>query len=131
MLFRNSTPLAFPTRDDPMSIATDARYNVIGACLNQIQDGEIRPLSFFSRKLSPTESRYSTFDKELLAVFAAVKKWRDIISTNNTTVLTDHKPIIGAFKSNKSRLSDRQQRHLSFISKFWYVRSLATYSNLS
>jgi hypothetical protein len=32
-----------------------------------------QPLGFFSRKLTDTESRYSTFDRELLAAHAAIK----------------------------------------------------------
>jgi hypothetical protein len=35
-----------------------------------------RPLGFFSRKLTDTESRYSTFDCELLVAPAAIKHFR-------------------------------------------------------
>jgi hypothetical protein len=35
-----------------------------------------RPLGFFSRKLTDTESRYSTFDRELLAAQAAIEHFR-------------------------------------------------------
>jgi hypothetical protein len=35
-----------------------------------------RPLGFFSRKLTDTESRYSTFDRGLLAAHAAIKHFR-------------------------------------------------------
>ena len=55
---------------------------------------------------------------ELLPIFAAVKKWKCLIDGMSTTVFTDHKPIVGAFNSNKPRSSDRQQRQLSFISEY-------------
>ena len=71
-----------------------------------------------SRRLTDTERRYSTFDRELLAIFAAVKKWKCLMDGMSTTVFTDHKPIIGAFNSNKPRSSDRQQRQLSFIGEY-------------
>lgn len=109
--------LSFPKADCPISITADASNTAIGGCLNQTIDGENRPLSFYSRKLSDTESRYSTFDRELLAVFAAVKKWKHLIDGSAVTVFTDHKPLVGAFHNTKERLSDRQQRHLSFISE--------------
>ncbi len=35
-----------------------------------------QPLGFFSRKLTDTESHYSTFDRELLAAQAAIKHFR-------------------------------------------------------
>jgi hypothetical protein len=35
-----------------------------------------RPISFFSRKLTDTESHYSAFDHELLAAQAAIKHFR-------------------------------------------------------
>jgi len=114
----DATYLAFPSKSGPMTISADASNDAIGACLNQAQSEGVKPLCFFSRKLSATERRYSTFDKELLAVFCAVKKWRDLIDPKCTTIFTDHRPLIGAFKNDKPRTSDRQQRQLSFISEY-------------
>ncbi len=42
-----------------------------------------RPLGFFSRKLTDTESRYSTFDRELLAAHAAIKNFRHLIKVEH------------------------------------------------
>ena len=114
----NAMPLNFPTADGKLTITADASAYAIGACLNQMTEGEAKPLSFFSRKLSDAEQRYSTFDRELLAIFGAVKKWKNIIDGNSVTVFTDHKPIVGAFHSDKPRLSDKQQRQLSFIGEY-------------
>ena len=68
--------------------------------------------------MSDTESRYSTFDRELLAIFAAVKRWKDFIHGRSTTVFTDHRPIVGAFHSHTPRFSDRQQRQFSAITEY-------------
>jgi len=110
--------ISFPCKDALLTITADASNTAIGACLNQCLDGVTKPISFFSRKLSDREKLQSAFDRELLAVFAAVKKWRDIIDCQKTTVFTDHKPLVGAFRSNKPRLSDKQQRQLSFIGEY-------------
>lgn len=100
------------------TITTDASGHAIGACLHQVVNGESSPVAFYSRKLSSTESKYSAFDRELLAIVAALKKWKFIINGHPLTVFTDHKPIIGAFNSSKERFSDRQQRHLMVIHEY-------------
>ena len=47
-----------------MNITADASNVGIGACLNQMQNGECRPLGFFLRKLFEAERRTSTFEKK-------------------------------------------------------------------
>ena len=44
--------------------------------LQQRLNGVWTPIAFFSRKLSLAEKKYSTFDKELPAIYMAVKKFR-------------------------------------------------------
>ena len=114
----NSAELDYPREGATISITTDASSVAIGGCLHQTYNGNTTPLAFFSRKLSDTESRYSTFDRELLAIFAAIKKWKDLIHGRPTTVFTDHRPIVGAFHSHIPRFSDRQQRQLSAITEY-------------
>jgi hypothetical protein len=75
-------------------------------------------LAFFSHKLSPTEGRYSTFDRELLAAFQAVKRFRFFLEGRPFTLFTDHKPLVAAISKNRAPFSSRQQRHLSFLSEF-------------
>ena len=54
-------------------------------------------MSFFSRKLLPAEKKYSTFDKELLAMYLAVKKFRYFIEGRKFAIFTDHKPLTFVF----------------------------------
>ena len=110
--------LSFPSKDCTLTITSDASNTAIGACFNQFADGKTEPLAFFSRKLSDRERRFSTFERELLAIFCAVKKWKNIIDGFRTTVFTDHKPIVGAFKNSQPRLSDKKQWQLSFITEY-------------
>ncbi len=72
-LLASATPLHHPHPQAILSLATDASDTHVGAVLQQKTDGCWQPLAFFSHKLSPTEGRYSTFDRELLAAFQAVK----------------------------------------------------------
>jgi len=112
-----STQLTFPKPGCHLTVTADASSRAIGACLNQVEDGCSKPLCFFSRKLSDAERKFSTFDRELLAVFSAMKKWKPIVDGCRVTVFSDHKPLVGAFKNTRERLSDKQQRQLSFLSE--------------
>ncbi|XP_026683330.1 uncharacterized protein LOC113469664 [Diaphorina citri] len=114
----NKVTLAYPHPDFPLSVMTDASNTAIGGTINQDQNGVVRPLAFFSRKLSPAEQKYSTYDRELLAIFATVKRFDYLLEGRRFTILTDHRPLTYAFTKVKDNASPRQIRHLSYISQF-------------
>ena len=89
----------------------------VGGQLEQLLDGTWCPVAFFSRKLFNAERKYSTFDRELLVMFHAVKHFRHHVEGLPFTIFTDHKPLTFAFASAAER-SPRQTRHMSFISDF-------------
>ena len=96
---------------------TDASDTAVGAVLQQHINGIWRPISFFSRKMTPAETRYSTC-RELLAVYLAIKHFRQILEGRPLHVLTDHKPLTSALNTRSDRYSPRQARHLYYISQF-------------
>ena len=62
--------------------------------LQQGDDGLMCPIAFEGRKLKPTEMRYPTHEKELLAIKEAINKWKHYIQNKHTTtVLTDHESL--------------------------------------
>ena len=66
--------LSHPDPDAQVSLTTDASDLAVGAVLSQ---GPLhKPLGFFSKKLSKPEMKYSAFDKELLAIYLAIKHFR-------------------------------------------------------
>ena len=75
------------------------------------------PIAFFSRKLSTTEKNYSSFDRELLGSYKAIKHFRHFVEARPFTLYTDHKLLTYALPSASER-SPRQARHLSFIAEF-------------
>ena len=103
---------------DSFHLVTDASSIAIGAALHQIVDGQPQPIAFFSKKLNEAQRRYSTYDRELLAAYESVLKFRDTIQGQNVTLFTDHKPIASAFQSRKPAKTDRQQRHLAVIQEY-------------
>ncbi|CAB0034011.1 unnamed protein product [Trichogramma brassicae] len=67
---------AFYHPGQPLALHTDASNTAIGAALSQRHATTTtgRRWVFFSQKLSPpTQQRYSTYDRELLAIFEAIK----------------------------------------------------------
>lgn len=112
-----TTLLAHPISDAKLSVSTDASNYAVGAVLEQTTNGKRVPLAFFSKTLSPTETRYSTYDRELLAIVLAIKHFRHFLEGRSFAVYTDHKPLISALTS-KSEKSPRQSRQLDFISQY-------------
>lgn len=114
----NAALLAHPNCHQSLSLVTDASDLAIGAVLQQQQNDKWQPLAFFSRKLSPSQQKYSPYDRELLAIYEAIKYFRHMLEARHFTVYTDHKPLCYAFQERKNNCSPRQYRHLDYISQF-------------
>ena len=114
---QKATLLVHPRSDAEFAVSTDASHLHVGAALEQRTDKGWEPISFFSKKLSPTQSKYSTFDRELLAAYQAIQHFRYFVEGRNFTVYTDHKPLTTALFTKADR-SPRQANHLDYISQF-------------
>lgn len=99
-------------------IMTNASDVAMGAVLQQRIGNEWRPISYFSKKLRPAETRYSVFDRELLAVYLAIKHFHHFVEGCTVHMLTDHKPLMYALSSQSDRYTPRRLRHLDLISQF-------------
>lgn len=113
----NHVRVNFPQRNTPFVLTTDASDLASGACLEQIIDGKPIPLGFFSRKFTRSEKNLAPFDKELSAIFFALKHFAHLVDGHKLTIRTDHKPIVSAFSKVGNR-SPQQARYFSFISEF-------------
>lgn len=113
-----ATALVHPSSTAQLAVMVDASDNAIGAVIQQNVNGEWQPLGFFSKRLDATQQRYSTYDRELLAAYSAIKYFRHVIEGRQFTLFTDHKPLIYALSQNPDKASPRQFRHLDFISQF-------------
>ena len=63
-ILANATLLVHPQQSAPLNIMYDASDFAVGGVLQQCIDNVWQPLSFFSKKLSPAETRYSAFVTE-------------------------------------------------------------------
>ncbi len=83
----------------PFIITTAASNTHVGGVRSQTQnDGEIKPFSYFSKKLNSTGGRYSATDKEALAVVLACRHFHHYLWGTKFTILTDHQPLTSIFK---------------------------------
>ena len=114
----SATLLFHPKQDAPTSIMTDASSFAVGAVLQQYIEHQWCPIAYFSKKLKPSEIKYSTFNRELLAVYLAIKHFRYFVEGREFQVFTDHKPSTYSLLSNSERYTPRQIRHMDFISQF-------------
>ena len=113
-----ATMLSYPQADAPIALTTDASDTAVGAVLDQFVNGVWQPLAFFSRQLRAPEQKYSAFDRELLALYLAIRHFRYYLEGRAFTAYTDHRPLTFAFTKGSDAWSARQQRHLSAISEF-------------
>lgn len=81
------------------NLQTDASNFILGAVLSQNdENGDMRPLTFTSRKLNSAEQKYATIEKELLAIVWATKQFYPYLVGQKFKIMSDHKPLIWAFK---------------------------------
>ena len=83
------TLLAYPNFDKPFVIHTDASHTQLGAVISQ----DNRPIAFYSRKLNPAQTRYTTTERELLSIVETLKEFRNILLGQQIVVHTDHKNL--------------------------------------
>ena len=92
-ILASATLLLHPRQSAPLNITCDASDFAVGWVLQQCIDNVRQPLSLFSKKLSPAETRYSAFDRELLAVYSTIRHFRHNLEGREFYVNTDHKPL--------------------------------------
>jgi transposase InsO family protein len=81
--------LAYPDFDKEFVIHTDASHYQLGAVISQ--DG--KPIAFYSRKLKPEQTRYTTTERELLSIVETLKEFRNILLGQRIVIHTDHKNL--------------------------------------
>lgn len=111
--------LTYPSENASLSLMTDASNDCVGAVLQSKINGLWKPLGYFSKRMSETERKYSTYDRELLAIYMSIQHFRYLLEGRTFTVLTDHKPLIHVFNKKPSEKdTPRRIRQLMFISEF-------------
>ena len=90
VLFKQRLRLYPLSTTGKIELFTDASDVACGAVLTQDE----KPIEFYSRTFSQVECRYSTFERETLAMVTSILHFRNILIGTPFTLWTDHKPLI-------------------------------------
>lgn len=90
----SSPVLTMPNFSIPFKIHADASDVGIGGVLVQGEGSEERVIAFHSHKLTSAQRKYSTTERECLAVIDAIEHFRPFIDGVHFTVITDHSSLI-------------------------------------
>jgi hypothetical protein len=81
--------LSYPDFSKTFVIHTDASNTQLGAVISQ----DNRPIAFYSRKLNLAQTRYTTTERELLAIVETLKEFRNILLGQRIQIHTDHRNL--------------------------------------
>ena len=103
--------MAYPQFDKPFVIYTDASTRQLGGVITQ----DNRPIAFFSRKLTPTQQRYTVTELELLSIVELLKEFKGMLLGHEVIVWTDH---INLTRENLGESSDRVMRWKLLLNEY-------------
>ncbi|GJS46793.1 reverse transcriptase domain-containing protein [Tanacetum coccineum] len=89
--------------NEPFELMCDASDFALGAVLGQRHEKHFRPIHYASKTMNEAESRYTTTEKEMLAVVYAFEKFRSYLVMNKCTVYTDHSALKYLFAKKDSK----------------------------
>ena len=86
--------LAFPTEHGDYILDTDASNFGLGGVLSQIQDEVECGIAYCSRALRPSQRKYCTTKREMLAAVSMCIHFRSYLRGTTFTLRTDHKSLV-------------------------------------
>ena len=109
--------LAYPDVAKPYKLFTDASSKAMGAVLLQTDDkGCDRVIQYFSRRFNGPQTRYSTIERECLALISAMEHFKPYLLGSYVTIHTDHRPLLALKK--KRLYNDRINRWAIILSDY-------------
>jgi RNase H-like domain found in reverse transcriptase len=117
--FTEEPVLLMPDQLKPFQIESDASKVATGAVLTQLDsNGNRHPVVFLSKTFSETERKYEIYDRELLGIIRALKKWRHYIQGSGHTMIvySDHKNLM--YFQTAQNLNIQQARWSLYLSGF-------------
>lgn len=102
----------------PCKVSVDASKVALGGVLEQLEDDFWRPVAYYSRKLLPAETRYTTRERECLAVKQCLVVWRHYLLGAPFIVKSDHESLQWLKTQDVTTMSDRLLRWVEYFSLF-------------
>lgn len=92
----------------PFILRTDCSQISAAGVLSQGEIPDDLPINYFSKTLNPAQTRYSTIEKELLAIILSVEYFHYYLIGREFCIVTDHRPL--TFLFNSKNMSARIHR---------------------
>ena len=109
-----SQPLRYYDRTRPVTVQADDSQRGLGACL--VQEG--KPITFASKSLTDTETRYANIERELLAIVFACQRFNTYVLGRQFTVESDHKALEMIHQNSLASTPPRLQRMLLQLQRY-------------
>ena len=110
-----------PDKDSTVEVDS-SDYVTAGILSQRDKQNILRPVAYFSKKISPAECNYKIYDKELMAIVRAFEEWRPELATTDPSkpvnVLSDHRSL--EYFITTKELNRRQARWSEFLSEFQF-----------
>ena len=125
---RLTTPpvfLNFPDDESPLVLSIDASGEGMGGVLRQRTPTALRVIKYVSKKFNRAQKKYSTTERECLAMIWCIQKLREYVWRRPVEVETDHCPLCSFNRKNfqNSRIERWQVEMSEFhIAKIRYKR---------
>ncbi|GJX89515.1 reverse transcriptase domain-containing protein [Tanacetum coccineum] len=103
--------LIAPDWNEPFELMCDASDFALGAVLGQRHEKHFRPIHYASKTMNEAESRYTTTEKEMLAVVYAFEKFQSYLVMNKCTFDFDVVDTKGAENLAADHLSRLENPH--------------------
>ena len=100
----------------PIEVWCDASSIGYGAILFNIIDGQRKVVGYFSRRTTPAEEKYHSYELETLAAVKSFKHWECFLLYHNFTLITDCKSFQASYV--KQNLITRVHRWWAYLQTF-------------
>jgi len=117
-LITSAPILTMANHYDKFRLETDASEYAIGAILSQQQEDRWKPIVYLSKSLTLTERNYEIYDRELLAIMAALQHFRHYLmgAKQEFEIWTDHANL--QYFKKPEKLNRRQARWLTELQEY-------------
>lgn len=97
----------------------DASDDSLGFVLLQNKEEKLLPIAYGSKRLTPTQKKYSTIEKEGLAIIVGIQKYEPYLYGREFILQTDHRPL--TFLKRKEFKNPRIMRWALYFQLFRFI----------
>ena len=95
--------MSYPNFELPFIIKSDASLTAIGYVLTQKVNSQEKVISYGSKKLTRTQQRWATYDREYFALISAIRANAHYLRHAPFTAITDHRPLLAWKKTDQKK----------------------------